>query len=193
MANSGLPAVTAVNKIDRLDPARTVAGLAAAGELGVPGEIFPISAKRGTGVDELVAHLVELLPEGPFLYPPERAAPTSRSRSTWPSWCASRCCAARARSSRTRSRWRWPRSARTTDGLLVVAALMWAETESQKAILIGAGGSMVRAIGTAARKQIEAATGAPACTWTCGCGCARAGAATTRCWTGSASSSCENR
>ena len=45
------------------------------------------------------------------------------------------------------------------DGVVVVAALMWAETESQKAILIGSGGSMVRAIGTAARKQIEAATG----------------------------------
>ena len=69
VASSGLPAVTAVNKIDKLDSARTVAGLAAAGELGVPGEIFPISAKRGTGVDELVAHLVELMPEGPFLYP----------------------------------------------------------------------------------------------------------------------------
>ena len=69
VADSGLPAVTAVNKIDRLDPARTVAALAAAGELGVPGEIFPISAKKGTGVDALVDHLVELLPEGPFLYP----------------------------------------------------------------------------------------------------------------------------
>jgi GTP-binding protein Era len=41
------------------------------------------------------------------------------------------------------------------DGLLMVHARMWAETESQKAILIGAQGKMVRAIGTAARKQIE--------------------------------------
>ncbi len=58
-----------MNKVDKLDPARIVAGLAAAGELGVPGEIFPISAKKGTGVDALVEHLVELIPEGPFLYP----------------------------------------------------------------------------------------------------------------------------
>ena len=37
------------------------------------------------------------------------------------------------------------------DGLLVVQARLWAETESQKGILIGAGGRMVKAIGTAAR------------------------------------------
>ena len=42
------------------------------------------------------------------------------------------------------------------DGLLLIDARIWAETESQKAILIGAGGSMVRAVGTAARHEIEA-------------------------------------
>jgi GTP-binding protein Era len=41
----------------------------------------------------------------------------------------------------------------------VVEARMWAETESQKAILIGSGGSMVRSIGTAARREIEALLG----------------------------------
>jgi GTP-binding protein Era len=46
------------------------------------------------------------------------------------------------------------------DGMLVVTASIWAESDSQKAILIGSGGSMVRAIGTAARKQIETAMGA---------------------------------
>jgi GTP-binding protein Era len=45
------------------------------------------------------------------------------------------------------------------DGLRVIEARMWAETESQKAILIGSGGSMVRAIGTAARQEIEALLG----------------------------------
>ena len=158
VANSGLPAVTAVNKIDRLDPARVVAGLAAAGELGVPGEIFPISAKRGTGVDELVAHLVELVPEGPFLYPPEESSDQSE-----------RVLLAELVREQVlrRTREEIPHAvevevaeiAEREDGLLRVQALVWAETESQKAILIGAGGSMVRAIGTAARKQIERATG----------------------------------
>jgi GTPase len=42
------------------------------------------------------------------------------------------------------------------DGLLVVRALVWAETESQKGILVGAGGRMVKAVGSAARPEIEA-------------------------------------
>ena len=158
VANSGLPAVTAVNKIDRLDPARIVAGLAAAGELGVPGEIFPISAKRGTGVDELVSHLVELIPEGPFLYPAEDSSDQSEK--------VHLAELVREQVLR-RTREELPHAVEVEvgeigeneDGLLVVRALMWAETESQKAILIGAGGRMVKAIGTAARKQIEAATG----------------------------------
>jgi GTPase len=45
------------------------------------------------------------------------------------------------------------------DGLLVVAARVWAESESQKAILIGSRGGMVRVVGTAARREIEAHTG----------------------------------
>jgi len=158
VADSGLPAVTAVNKIDRLDPARTVAGLAAAGELGVPGEIFPISAKKGTGVDELVAHLAELMPEGPFLYPAGESSDQSEQVHL----------AELVREQvLLRTREELPHAvevevsemAEQEDGLLRIEALVWAESESQKGILIGSGGSMVRAIGTAARKQIEAATG----------------------------------
>ena len=158
VADSGLPAVTAVNKIDRLDPARTVAGLAAAGELGVPGEIFPISAKKGTGVDQLVAHLVELMPEGPFLYPAGESSDQSERV---------RLAELVREQVLLRTREELPHAveveveemAEQDDGLLRIEALVWAESESQKGILIGSGGSMVRAIGTAARKQIEAATG----------------------------------
>jgi GTPase len=45
------------------------------------------------------------------------------------------------------------------DGLLVVAARVWAESDSQKGILIGSGGKMVKAIGSAARQEIEAMLG----------------------------------
>jgi GTP-binding protein Era len=45
------------------------------------------------------------------------------------------------------------------DGLLVIRARVWAETESQKGILVGAGGRMVKAVGTAARKEIEGLLG----------------------------------
>ena len=57
-------------------------------------------------------------------------------------------------------------------------ARVWAETESQKGILIGAGGKMVKAIGTAARREMRRCS-AGRCTSTCTCACARAGAATT--------------
>jgi GTPase len=46
------------------------------------------------------------------------------------------------------------------DGLVEVNAQVWAETDSQKAILIGKGGRMVREIGTAARKELERELGA---------------------------------
>src|SRR3954449_11934256 len=68
---SALPTVTAVNKIDLLSRARTLDSLQAAAELDLPGEIFPVSARTGAGVGELLAALVALLPEGPLLFPPE--------------------------------------------------------------------------------------------------------------------------
>jgi GTPase len=154
----GLPAVTALNKVDRLDKPGTVAALAAAAELDVQGEIFPISARSGAGLPELVAGLVELLPEGPFLYPPE-------NRSDLPEEVQLAELVREQVLLRTREE--LPHAVEVEldeveerdDGLLVIRARVWAETESQKGILVGAGGRMVKAIGTAARKEIEAALG----------------------------------
>ena len=47
------------------------------------------------------------------------------------------------------------------DGLTVVRALVWVEAESQKGILIGAGGRMIKAVGTAARRELERELGGP--------------------------------
>ncbi len=158
LARAGVPVVTALNKVDRLDRPRTVAALAAAAELGLEGEIYPVSALRGAGVVELVAELVGLLPEGPFMYPPEdrsdmrvelQLAELVREQAL------------------LRTREEVPHSLEVEldeleereDGLLVVRARLWTETESQKGILVGAGGKMVRAVGTAARKEIEALLG----------------------------------
>jgi GTPase len=153
---AGLPAATAVNKVDRLDRPRTVEALAAAAELGVPGEVLPISALTGAGVPELLEHLVGLLPEGPFLYPPEE-------KSDLPERV--RLAELVREQVLRRTREEIPHSVEVEvdeieerdDGLLVLRALVWAETESQKGILVGAGGRMVKAIGTAARREIEAA------------------------------------
>jgi GTP-binding protein Era len=154
----GLPAVTVLNKIDRLHKPKLAETLQAAAELDVQGELFPVSAKTGEGVGELVQHLVTLVPEGPFLYPPEERSDLSQS--------VQLAELIREQVLR-RTREELPHAAEVEideleerdDGLLVIAARVWAETESQKAILIGSGGRMVRAIGTAARAEIEALLG----------------------------------
>jgi GTPase len=154
----GVPAVMALNKIDRLDRARTVSGLATAAELGVHGEIFPISARTGDGLEPLVAELVSMLPEGPFLYPPEDKSDLAEQV---------RLAELIREQVLLRTREEVPHSVEVEiaemderdDGLLVIQARVWAETESQKGILVGAGGRMVKAVGSAARPEIESMLG----------------------------------
>jgi GTPase len=158
IGNVGLPAAIAVNKVDRLDPARTLAALTAAADLGLEAEIFPISALTGAGLPELLEHVVSTLPEGPFLYPPgEKSDLPERVR-----------LAELIREQvLLRTREEVPHAVEVEiedleereDGLLVVRARVWAETESQKGILVGAGGRMVKAVGTASRREIERAVG----------------------------------
>jgi GTP-binding protein Era len=155
---SNLPTVTAVNKVDLLSRARTLDALQAAAALDLPGDIFPVSARTGTGIPEVLEALVEKLPEGPLMYPPEehtdlpervRIAELIREQVL------------------RRTRHELPHAVEVEideidereDGMRMIEARMWAETESQKAILIGAGGGMVRAIGTSARQEIEALLG----------------------------------
>ena len=65
----GCPVVTVVNKVDRLKPAHIVEQMKAAAALGKFHSLHPVSAKTGDGISELRADLVELLPDGPMLYP----------------------------------------------------------------------------------------------------------------------------
>jgi GTPase len=150
----GVPTVTVLNKVDRLDRGRTLRALTDAAGLELPGELFPISAKSGSGVAPVVQELVSLVPEGPFLYPPEERSDQSLELQL----------AELVREQvLLRTREELPHSVEVEvdeieerdDGLMVVRARVWAETESQKRILVGAGGQMVRAVGTAARKEIE--------------------------------------
>jgi GTP-binding protein Era len=151
---AGAPVLCAVNKVDRLSPAETAAALSAAAALEAVDEVFPISAKRGTGIGPLVERLIELLPEGPFLYPPEESTdqPSEIHLAELIREQVLR-----------RTREELPHAVEVAvqevverdDGLVEVRAQVWAETESQKAILIGKGGRMVRDIGSAARKELE--------------------------------------
>jgi GTPase len=158
-ANAGIPTICAVNKADRLGPNELVPVLAEAAELDGVDEVFPISAKSGEGLDVLVERLAELIPEGPFLYPPEDHSDQSSEL----------LLAELIREQvLNRTRDEIPHSvevkvgeiATREDGLVTVPAEIWAEAESQKRILIGKGGVKVGEIGAAARAALEGELGA---------------------------------
>jgi GTP-binding protein Era len=155
LTNANVPIVIAVNKVDRMNHTKTVKALVfVTEELGLPdAEIFPISARTGKGVPALVDHLASLLPEGPFYFPPEdhsdqpervmlaelvREQVLLRTRQEVPH-------AVEVQVEEIEER----------EKLVEVRAIMWVETESQKGILIGHQGKMIKAIGMAARKEIE--------------------------------------
>ena len=149
-----VPVVIAVNKIDRCNRAETIAVLQEAADLGVADEIFPISARSGQGVPALVAHLSSLLPEGPFYFPAEERSDQAESTML----------AELVREQvLRRTRQEVPHAVEVEieeiderrEDLIAVRAVMWVEADSQKGILIGAGGAMIKAIGTAARKELE--------------------------------------
>jgi GTP-binding protein Era len=158
IASAGVPVAIAVNKIDVLSRAKTLDALEAAAALELDGEVFPVSARTGEGMPELLEALVALMPEGPLLYPAEE-------RTDLP--LTVRIAELIREQVLARMRDELPHAVEVEvdeleereDGLLAIDARMWAETESQKGILIGSGGQMVRAIGTAARREIEALTG----------------------------------
>jgi GTPase len=154
-AGAHLPTICAVNKVDRLGPNELVPVLAEAAELEGVDEVFPISARGGEGLDALVERLGELVPEGPCLYPPE-------DHSDQPGELLLAELIREQVLNRTREE--IPHSVevavkeveRRDDGLVAVTAEIWAETESQKGILIGRAGSKIGEIGAGARRSLEA-------------------------------------
>jgi len=146
--------VCVVNKCDLMSTAKTAEVLSEVAELEIVDEIYPVSAKIGTGLDPLIAELAAGLPEGPLLYPPE-----DRSDSASETHLAELI----REQILKRTREEVPHAVEVfidglelrDDGLFEVRAQVWAETESQKAILIGKGGRMVRDVGSAARRELE--------------------------------------
>jgi GTPase len=156
--NAGVPAVIALNKVDVLNRAQTAEALEQAAALDLDAEIYPVSALRGAGVGEVVQELIRHMPESEYLYPPDERTDMSEQV---------RLAELVREQVLMRTREELPHAVEVEvdeieerdDGLLVIVARVWTETESQKGILIGRGGRMVRAIGTAARQEIEALTG----------------------------------
>jgi GTPase len=147
-----VPVVIAVNKIDRTNRSGTASALQAAADLDVAEEVFPVSATTGSGVGPLVDCLVSLLPEGPFYFEPEQRSDQSQQVML----------AELVREQvLARTRQEVPHSVEVVvEGIddgdpIRIEAVILAETESQKRILIGAGGQMVKSIGVASRRTIE--------------------------------------
>jgi GTPase len=158
VGRAGIPAVVAVNKVDRLDRARTVLALSTAAELGLPdAEVFPISARTGRGVPPLLDHLISLLPEGPFYFPEEEFS--DQPESVMLAELVREQVLARTRQEVPHAVEVQVDEIEERDGLVWVRALLWVETESQKGILIGARGRMIKAIGVAARQELEREVG----------------------------------
>jgi GTP-binding protein Era len=158
-ANSKLPTICAVNKVDTVGPNQLVPVLSEAAELEGVDEVFPISARGGKGLDALMQRLTELVPEGPYLYPPEDHS--DQSGETMLAELIREQVLNRTRDEIPHSvEVQVKEIERRDDGLVTVRAEIWAETESQKGILIGKGGKKIGEVGTAARSSLEAELGA---------------------------------
>jgi GTP-binding protein Era len=149
-----IPVTIAVNKIDRATQARIAETLHDAAELDLATEIYPVSARTGDGMPALIDHLVGLLPEGPMYFSAAQRSDQS------PSVILAELVREQVLS---RTREEVPHAVEVEveeilhprPDLVRIEAVVLTETESQKGILIGSGGRMIKSIGVAARRNIE--------------------------------------
>jgi len=149
----GAPVVIALNKVDRLKPGHIAEQMRNAAALGDFHALHPVSAKTGDGIGELRSDLISLLPEGPMLYPEGEVTDMPLE---------ARIAELVREQALALTREEGPH-ALTAELVEIdegrVHVRLYTETESQKMILIGKGGSMVREIGRQARPGIEALLG----------------------------------
>jgi GTP-binding protein Era len=146
----GVPVVIAVNKVDQMKPGTIAQQMQIAAALGPFHALHPVSAKTRDGVDELREELVSLLPEGPLYFPVEQRTDLSVEDQI----------AELVREKALHlTREEVPHAITVEVDELeekAVRASIYVETESQKQILVGKKGAMVKEIGTRARPEIEA-------------------------------------
>jgi GTP-binding protein Era len=149
----GVPVVIALNKVDRLKGGHIASQMQTAARLGDFLALHPVSAVTKEGIPALLEELVALLPEGPLYFPSDQ-----RTDLTVQDQIAE---LVREKALQL-TREEVPHSI-TVDvdevGDKVVRAFVLVETESQKQILIGKKGAMIREIGMRARREIEQALG----------------------------------
>jgi len=140
-------AVVVVNKVDIARPQQVLEQLAAAAELDLS-EYFPVSARTGDGVGELVERLVDRMPSGPRYFPDDMV--TDLPEAFWVAELVREQLLAATREELPHSiatrvtEWEWPR----------IRCEILVERESQKGIVIGHRGSVLKQVGTAVREQL---------------------------------------
>ncbi len=151
----GVPVVIALNKVDRLKGGHIAQQMTAAARLGNFHALHPVSAKTGDGIGELRDELVGLLPEGPLYFPADQRTDLSIETQI----------AELVREKAlqlTRDEVPHAISVEVEElGEKFVRAVILVETDSQKQILVGKAGAMVKDIGTRARPEVEALLGHP--------------------------------
>lgn len=141
-------AIVVLNKIDLVTPERLLEQLGAAAALHDGPAFFPVSAATGAGVDELVAHLVAAMPEGPQYYPDDMV--TDVPEAFWVAELVREQLLAELREELPHSvatrvtEWEWPR----------IRCEILVERDSQKGIVIGQRGGVLKRVGIAVRKQL---------------------------------------
>jgi len=147
--SAGPPVILALNKVDRVQPHRIAAQIAAAAALGDFHSLHPVSALRAEGTAPLLGDLVELLPEGPRYFEPSDATDLPLE---------ARLAELVREQALALTHDEVPHSIEVEIEEVEdsrVRANLYVETESQKGILVGKGGSMVKEIGSRARPEIE--------------------------------------
>jgi GTPase len=150
----GTPAICVVNKMDAVKHGDLVRQLVAAESMGSWREIIPISAKEGRNVERLQELLVSLLPVGPQYYPSDVFTDQPRE------FLVGEIVREKALEL---TRQEVPHSIAVQieelvdrdDGVTEIHALLFVERDSQKGIVIGKGGSMLKEVGTRARRELE--------------------------------------
>jgi GTP-binding protein Era len=151
----GVPVVIALNKVDRLKPGHIATQMATASRLGDFHALHPVSAKTGDGVGELRDDLVTLLPEGPAYFPVDQ-------RTNLPVELQVAELVREKALQLTKEELPHAITVEVEEiGVRAVRAIVYVETESQKQIVVGSGGSMIKEIGTRARPEIEQLLGHP--------------------------------
>jgi GTP-binding protein Era len=146
---AGPPVIVALNKVDRLDPGRIAEQIQAAAVLGDFHALHPVSALRSEGLEPLEHDLTALLPEGPRYF-------GEGEQTDLP--LESRVAELVREQALALTRDEVPHAIEVEVEEIEegrVHARLFVETESQKRVLVGKGGSMIKAIGSRARPEVE--------------------------------------